>query len=249
MKKAKKYVVCFEPSGLKIEIPAGTVLLEAARKAGIYLTSICGGDGYCGKCKVIIDRSEQFQSRPAGRGGAGNTGIDRVRSFEYGIEAALTEAAGFDLLTMGRPEGPGCYCAANNLLREFLRRLSSQYGFVVIDNEAGMEHLSRRTANNIDLLFIVAEATALGAVTAERIFELAEKLPISVKETGVIWNKIDRGNELNGIATFGSVPYDEVLFDSSMNGKTVFEIELSSPAFAAMRKILDDKLKEMTKPR
>ncbi len=63
-RQKKKCTILFEPSGLKIEVPVGTVLLEAARKAGIYLTSICGGDGYCGKCKVIIDRSEQFQSRP-----------------------------------------------------------------------------------------------------------------------------------------------------------------------------------------
>ncbi|MHC4281298.1 MAG: 2Fe-2S iron-sulfur cluster-binding protein [Planctomycetota bacterium] len=62
--KKKKYIVRFEPSGLKIEVPSGTILLEAAHKAGIYLTSICGGDGYCGKCKVVIDEG-QFQSRPS----------------------------------------------------------------------------------------------------------------------------------------------------------------------------------------
>ncbi|MHC4175766.1 MAG: 2Fe-2S iron-sulfur cluster-binding protein, partial [Planctomycetota bacterium] len=62
--KKKKFTVRFEPSGLKAEVRSGTVLLEAAHKAGIYLTSICGGDGYCGKCKVIVDQSEQLQSRP-----------------------------------------------------------------------------------------------------------------------------------------------------------------------------------------
>ena len=62
--KKKKFTVRFEPSGLKAQVPSGTVLLEAAHKAGIYLSSICGGDGYCGKCKVVIDQSEQLQTRP-----------------------------------------------------------------------------------------------------------------------------------------------------------------------------------------
>ena len=175
-----------------------------------------------------------------------NAGMDRVRSFEYGIQQAITEGAGFDLLTMGRPEGPGCYCAANNLLRKFMDELSSSYGFVVIDNEAGMEHLSRRTANNIDLLCIVAEATPLGAVTAKRIFDLARQLPISVKEIGVIWNKYESIKELDGIESFGCIPYDEAVFDASMRSKTIFDIETDSPAFVAVRKILEHKL-EMLK--
>jgi len=83
-----------------------------------------------------------------------SAGMDRLRSFEYNMQQAITEADGFDLLTMGRPEGPGCYCAANNILRTFMDKLSSTYGYVVVDNEAGMEHLSRRTTNNVDLLCI-----------------------------------------------------------------------------------------------
>jgi CO dehydrogenase maturation factor len=94
------------------------------------------------------------------------------------------------LLTMGRPEGPGCYCAVNNMLRKFLDKLSSQYHYIVIDNEAGMEHLSRRTTNNVDLLLIAAEPTPVGITTARRIFELSGKLPVVVKKTGIIWNKM-----------------------------------------------------------
>jgi len=111
-----------------------------------------------------------------------SSGVDKLRAVELGIQQAITEASGFDLLTMGRPEGPACYCAVNNLLRQFLDKLSSQYQFVIIDNEAGMEHLSRRTTNNVDLLYIVTEATSLGALTAQRIFALAKQLPIVVKE-------------------------------------------------------------------
>jgi len=172
-----------------------------------------------------------------------NAAVDRVRSFQYGIQQLVTEGTRFDLLTMGQPEGPGCYCAANNLLRNFLDKLSTSYRFVVMDNEAGMEHLSRRTTNSVDILCIIAEATNIGTITARRIFELSKRLPISVKETGVIWNRINSANELNGIEIFGSVPYDDTVFDASMQGKTIFDIEQNSPAFVALHKILRKKLK------
>ncbi|GAG29291.1 unnamed protein product [marine sediment metagenome] len=165
-----------------------------------------------------------------------------MRLFEYGIQQAITEADGFDLLTMGHPEGPGCYCAANNLLRNFLDKLSSAYDFVVIDNEAGMEHLSRRTTNKVDLLCIVAEPTPLGAVTAQRIFELAEQLPISVKQIGIIWNKANSSKKLDGMNIFGCVPYDQAVLDASMQGETIFDVEQNSSAFVAVRKILEQNL-------
>jgi len=172
----------------------------------------------------------------------GNRGSDRVRSLEYDIQRAIVEANGFDLLTMGRPEGPGCYCAVNNLLREFLEKLSSAYNFEVIDNEAGMEHLSRRTTNNVDLLCIVAESTPIGLTTARRIFELAKQLPISVKEIGIIWNRADTTQALDEIETFGCVPYDKAVFDAAMNGKTIFDIRDSCPALLAISEVLKHKL-------
>jgi CO dehydrogenase maturation factor len=171
-----------------------------------------------------------------------NEGVDRLRLFEYDIQQAITEVSGFDLLTMGRPEGPDCYCAVNNLLRKFLDKLSDAYSFVVIDNEAGMEHLSRRTTNNVDLLCIVAEPTPFGALTARRIFDLAKQLPISVKQIGVIWNRSEIVKHLDGIESFGCIPYDKLLFDASMQSKTIFDLEENSPAFLAMRKILERKL-------
>ena len=171
-----------------------------------------------------------------------NVGIDRLRSVEYGIQQAITEAAGFDLLTMGRPEGPDCYCAVNNMLRKFLDELSSQYQFMIIDNEAGMEHLSRRTTNNVDLLCIIAEPTPLGALTSQRIFELAKQLPISVKEIGVIWNRAENSKEIDGIDIFGHIPYDKAVYDASMQSRTVFDLANDSPAFLAMRKILKGRL-------
>jgi CO dehydrogenase maturation factor len=169
-----------------------------------------------------------------------NTGMDKVRSVEYGIQQAIVEAKGFDLLAMGRPEGPSCYCAVNNMLRKFLDQLSSQYEYVIIDNEAGMEHLSRRTTNNVDLLCIVAEPNTIGSLTAQRIFDLSKKLPIVVKKTGIIWNRAETDKKIDGIDNFGFIPYDKTVFDASMRDKTVFDLESDSLAFSAAKKIFDN---------
>jgi CO dehydrogenase maturation factor len=186
---------------------------------------------------TIAEIREQARSKSPG-----SQGMSRVQAVEYGLQQAITEADGFDLLTMGRPEGPDCYCAVNNLLRQFLNKLSSAYDFVVIDNEAGMEHLSRRTTNNVDFLCIVAEPTPLGTTTAKRIFDLAKELPILVKKIGVIWNRAESAKQLNGIETFGCVPFDKAVFDTSMQGETVFDLKEDSPAFSAVKKILEQKL-------
>lgn len=169
-----------------------------------------------------------------------NAGMDRVRTVEYGIQQSVTECEGFDLLTMGRPEGPDCYCAVNNMLRKFLDELGSQYQFVVIDNEAGMEHLSRRTTTNVDMLCIVAEPTPVGEVTAQRIFQLVNKLPIAIKKTGLVWNRAGDERKPDGIDMLGHIPYDEAVFNASMQGKTVFDLDGSSPALVAARKIVEN---------
>lgn len=181
---------------------------------------------------TVADIREDVRAKPPT-----NAGADRVRTVEYGIQKAITEASGFDLLTMGRPEGPDCYCAVNNMLRRFLDQLSSQYKFVVIDNEAGMEHLSRRTTNNVDMLCIVTEPTSVGEITAHRILELSQKLPIVVKHIGVVWNRSESSKEIEGIETLGYIPYDKAVLDASMKGKTVFDLSEDNPAFVAASKI------------
>jgi len=183
---------------------------------------------------TVADIREDARAKPPS-----NAGMDKVRSVEYEIQQAITEAEGFDLLTMGRPEGPSCYCAVNNMLRKFLDELSSQYQYVIIDNEAGMEHLSRRTTNNVDLLCIVAEPTSIGALT---VFDLAKKLPIVVKQTGVIWNRAEKSLEIDGMDIFGHIPYDKDVSDASMQNKTVFDLASDCPAFSAVCEILEQKL-------
>src|SRR5512143_2029400 len=112
---------------------------------------------------TVAEIREQARAKTPNAGG-----MDRVHMVEYGFQQAITEAGRLDLVTMGRPEGPSCYCAVNNLLRRILDELSSKYRFVVIDNEAGMEHLSLRTTSHVDLLCIVSEPTSVGSLTARR---------------------------------------------------------------------------------
>jgi CO dehydrogenase maturation factor len=169
-------------------------------------------------------------------------GSDRMLAFEYSLQQIITEAKGFDLLTMGRPEGPRCYCAVNNMLRTFLDRLGNSYSYVITDNEAGMEHLSRRTTNAVDWLIIVAEPTPVGKLTAGRIFALARSLPIMVKRIGVIWNRTEQLGQLDGPIPLGYVPYDETVLQASLDGKNIFDLGSDSEALSAVRDILDKKL-------
>ncbi|MBM4026809.1 MAG: hypothetical protein FJ280_15610 [Planctomycetes bacterium] len=167
-------------------------------------------------------------------------GVSRVHQVEYGFQQAITEANGFDLVTMGRPEGPSCYCAVNNLLRRLLDEMSAKYRFVVIDNEAGMEHLSRRTTNHVDLLCIVSEPTAVGALTAQRILELAGTLPIVVKEIGVLWNKTNGDDlALDALDVLARVPEDAAVLQASRRGDNVFALVDDSPAYRTVRTLVE----------
>src|SRR4030066_2492745 len=110
--------------------------------------------------------------------------------FEYKVQEALTEAKGFDLIAMGRPEGPGCYCAANTLARKCLDLLTGNYQYIVIDNEAGMEHFSRLTTRGVDLLFIVSDSSRRSILTASRIRALIHELDLHIKQEAVVINRI-----------------------------------------------------------
>ncbi|HOE52267.1 MAG TPA: AAA family ATPase [Methanomassiliicoccales archaeon] len=111
------------------------------------------------------------------------------------LREMLVEGDGFDLLTMGRPEGPGCYCYVNNLLRVLVDHLMDSHRYVVIDNEAGMEHLSRRTARSMDVLLLVSDPTPVGAATAGRLAELADELELKVGRKVLLMNEVREGQE------------------------------------------------------
>ena len=114
-------------------------------------------------------------------------------TFRLRLEEVLSEGSGFDLLVMGRPEGPGCYCAVNNILRDYLAKISKKYKFVVIDNEAGMEHLSRRTAADIDLLLLVSDTTMVGINSAINAFNTVKSAGVKIKDIELIINKSKDG--------------------------------------------------------
>lgn len=183
----------------------------------------------------ISDLREQARSKTPT-----NAGTDRLSEFQYGLHSIITEAKGFDLVTMGRPEGPDCYCAANNLLRRFLDELSSQYAYVVLDNEAGMEHLSRRTTNHVDLLCMVSQPSPIGRITAQRIVELTKSLPIEVKRSGVVWSRTHEAEDLDGIETLACIPEDPAVLGACMEGRNIFDVEADSLAQAAVSRLLGD---------
>jgi CO dehydrogenase maturation factor len=117
------------------------------------------------------------------------TEIPKERILGMKLEESIVEANGFDLLTMGRPEGAACYCYVNSLLRGALARLRSNYRVTLVDNEAGMEHLSRMNTDAIDCLVVVSEPTAASARAAGRICALSDDLPVAVRRKVLVWNK------------------------------------------------------------
>jgi CO dehydrogenase maturation factor len=151
--------------------------------------------------------------------------------FGLKIEEAIAEGSGFDLLVMGRPEGPGCYCAINNILREYLEKISKKYKFVVIDNEAGMEHLSRRTVADIDLLLLVCDTTMVGINSAINAFNTAKSAGIKIKDIALFVNKSKsplesdklKAIENAGLKIRGYIGFQEEIQKNSEKGKCVAE--------------------------
>lgn len=182
-------------------------------------------------------------------GGARPGGMSMEELFDYQVQQSLTESEGFDLLVMGRPEGPGCYCAANNIIRKYTDKLADEYPYVVIDNEAGMEHLSRKTTHKVDLLLVISDASKKGILTARRIDALVDELKLDVGKRLFIINRVPAGREEEmkeaarqaGVeaAGFLSVPEDKNLLNNDMVGKSVLELPEDSPALLAFYKILD----------
>lgn len=145
-------------------------------------------------------------------------------------------------MAMGRPEGPGCYCYANNVLRDIMGKLIKDYQYIVIDNEAGLEHLSRRTTRCADALVVVSDATIVGLRSAKRINDLAKELDIKIKKRLLVVNKpagkVDEQivKEMR-LQYIGNVPMDDNITKVSMNGGSVLELDSDTISLKALRKI------------
>ncbi|MEK7477232.1 MAG: AAA family ATPase [Candidatus Coatesbacteria bacterium] len=141
------------------------------------------------------------------------SGIPKERLMDAKMAELLVEATGFDFLAIGRPEGPDCYCYVNNLIREALEKLRGNYPVTIVDNEAGMEHLSRMNTDDISCMLVLSEPTMVGARTAVKIAELARSLPVKVGKRVLVWNKV--GPAGVPAAAAGVVPAG--LFDASVS--------------------------------
>ena len=172
-----------------------------------------------------------------------NASVSKHELVRYQMEMAKVEGSNFDLLTMGRPEGRGCYCYINNILRTFIDEAIDSYEYAVIDNEAGMEHLSRRTTKRMDVLLVVSDPTKLGVETAKRILALAKDMEIDIGRSVLMVNRVQGTigeavkHEIEGSA-FGSVvylPYDREVEELAMVGSPMVQLDQSSQFYRAVK--------------
>lgn len=189
-------------------------------------------------------REESMGTIRSGSERPGGMSMDQL--FDYQVQQSLVECQGFDLMVMGRPEGPGCYCAANNTIRKYTDKLSETYSYVVIDNEAGMEHLSRRTTHKVNLLLIISDPTVKGVLTAKRINELVDELQLEVDRRVLIINRVigPEAGELvqlargYGVEVAGIVPQDDMVFRYDLQGKPVYALPVETPSVTSLFGVL-----------
>jgi len=172
-------------------------------------------------------------------------GMSKQEYLDYQVQMAIEEGERVDLLVMGRPEGQGCYCAANQMLRVIVDRIGKQYDYVVIDNEAGMEHLSRRTTRDVDVLLLVTDPTQRGLITARRMAEMAPTLEIGVGHTYLIVNRVRGGLppqleeviEESGLDLIGVTPEDPAMAEYEFSGRPLIELPADTPVYRSVAEI------------
>lgn len=175
------------------------------------------------------------------------SGMTKDDFVQYKIQEALAEAEGFDLLTMGRPEGAGCYCFANNIIRRYMDALAVDYKHVVMDNEAGLEHLSRRTTRKTDYLLVIADAGIRGIGAAKNVLDLAEEMKLEVGETMFVLNRASEEAkaalmpeiERLELPLAATVPEDPGLFEAEVAGRSLMAMDDDSLAVDATTPLFD----------
>lgn len=163
------------------------------------------------------------------------------------LEQAVVEAGGYDLIVMGQPEGPGCYCAANSLLTGFLEKLTDNYPYIVMDNEAGMEHISRLTTKNVDVLLIVSDTSRRGLQAAARIHSLAKELNIGFRKSYLVINQVKEDDvsslmdfiKEDGLELLGTIPEDPTVYEYDFRGKPTVTLPETNPAVKAAYAMFD----------
>jgi CO dehydrogenase maturation factor len=186
---------------------------------------------------------ENFMKDPQGL----PSGMDKVNYLEMLMNQVIIENKEFDLLVMGRQEGQGCYCMVNNILNRFTEQLATSYKYLVVDNEAGMEHLSRRTSGIVDHLLLVTDYSLRGLRAVRRIFDLLDELKLNVKNKGIVVSRapevlnesfMKEVNEI-GLEIYGIIPDDELLLEYDMERKSLLDLPEESISVQAVNRIMD----------
>lgn len=179
------------------------------------------------------------------------TGMTRDQFMEMKIHQALIEESGYDLMVMGQPDGPGCYCAANQYLAMTMDRLAENYAYIIVDNEAGMEHLSRMNLREIDYLFIVSDPSARGILTAKRIADITDPLGLAVKNKFLIVNrapdpipdvlqeKIEDAVSEAGLPLGGIISSSNDLINQELSGTSYLKLADDSSVIQQSKAIFD----------
>jgi CO dehydrogenase maturation factor len=178
--------------------------------------------------------------------GALSGGMSKRDYLDHTIRSSLVEGERCDLIAMGRSEGPGCYCAVNHNLREVVDAISKNYRYVVIDNEAGMEHLSRRTTRDVQHLLVVSDPTQRGIVAAERIAGFRKELDIHIENTYLVINRLagEMPPDLQAtiarmdIPLLGTVPATPEVAEFEFSGRPLVSLDDASPVYQAVAGML-----------
>ena len=214
-----------------------TPILAVDADSNANLNEVCGLD----VADTLSNAREEMKK------GIVPSGMTKDIFMNMKLQQAVVEDEGFDLVVMGQPEGPGCYCAANTLLTGFLEKLTGNYPYIVMDNEAGMEHISRLTTSNIDVLLIVSDTSRRGLQAAIRINDLAKDLNIGVSKSYLIINQVkDAPSDAvvnivkkNGLEIAGTIPEDKDVYEYDLNGRPTIEIPEDNQAVKAAFEIFD----------
>jgi len=174
-------------------------------------------------------------------------GASKERYLEQGLHECLVEDRGLDLLVMGRGEGPKCYCMVNHILRKYIEVLRGSYGYVVLDNEAGLEHLSRRTTQDVDALLVVSQPNPIALRAAQRVVELARELDLRIDReylvlngvTGELPQSLQNEIEKLDIPLGGQLPQDEAITQLALEARPLTELDADSPALNEATKLLE----------
>lgn len=197
--------------------------------------------------KTVGDIRENFMKDPQGV----PSGMDKIVYLEILMNQVLIEHEAFDLLVMGRQEGQGCYCMVNNILNRFSDELEKNYQYLLVDNEAGMEHLSRRSSGKVDILLMVTDYALRGLRAVGRINSMLGDLKLDVRQKGLIVNRAPKTLSpafLDEVKTIGvpilcTIPSDDNLLEFDMERRSLLELPDDSPAVQAVNQMMDNVLK------